>query len=170
MNFQFYVEKLFDSQEFQKFIKENSDANPCGGFFIIDRENLKNPENKNHLDYFVPSINKMFSFQMEEGVKLVPVESFGEKAPGKISMNYNFDFEDVEDLIRNRMKTEEIDKKIQKILLSLQSKQGKDFLVGTVFISGMGIIKANIDLSEMKVVDFEKKSFFDMVKMVKKGE
>jgi hypothetical protein len=34
----------------------------------------------------------------------------------------------------------------------------------------MGIIKANIDLSEMKVVDFEKKSFFDMVKMVKKGE
>ena len=68
------------------------------------------------------------------------------------------------------MKTEEIDKKIQKILLSLQSKQGKDFLVGTVFISGMGIIKANIDLSEMKVVDFEKKSFFDMVKMVKKGE
>jgi len=167
MNFQFYVEKLFDSGEFQDFIKENADAYPCGGFFVIDRENMKNPDNKNHLDYFVPSTQKMFSFQLEEGAKLVPVENYGDK-PRKIAMNYSFDFEDIEDLIRDKMKEEVVDKKIQKILLSLQKKDGKDYLIGTVFISGMGIVKANIDLSSMKVVEFSKSSFFDMINIMKK--
>ena len=118
MNFQFYVEKLFGSDEFQSFIKENADAHPVGGFFVIDRENMKNPDNKSHLDYFAPSIKKMFSFQMGDGIKMVPVESFGDKAPEKVGVNYDFDFEEIEDLIRAEMKDQGIDKKLQKILLS----------------------------------------------------
>ncbi|MBT3405271.1 hypothetical protein HN832_04825 [archaeon] len=165
MNIQFYVEKLFEGKEFVDFQKENSDAYPCGGFFVIDFENLKKPDNKNHLDYFVPSINKMFSFQLEEGVSKVPVENFGEKAPEKIKLNYDFEFEKIENLILEKMGKENIKNQIQKILLSLQAKDGKDFLVGTVFLSGMGILKLVVDIGEMKITEFEKKSFFDMLKI-----
>jgi len=63
--------------------------------------------------------------------------------------------------------------KIQKILLSLQKIDKKDFLIGTVFISGLGMIKVKIDLDlehrsvypnvqnfGAKIVEFEKKIFF----------
>ena len=45
-----------------------------------------------------------------------------------------------------------------------KSSNRKDFLIGTVFISGLGMIKINIDISEMKIIVFETKSFFDFMK------
>jgi hypothetical protein len=63
---------------------------------------------------------------------------------------------------------EKIKKNILKLLFSLQNIDGKDFLIGTVFISGLGLLKCEIDIQEKKVVDFEKKSFFDMMKIVRK--
>ena len=59
MNFQFYIEKLHNSEDFKKFMKENLDAYLCSGFFIIDFENPKNPDNKSHLDFYIPSKNEM---------------------------------------------------------------------------------------------------------------
>jgi hypothetical protein len=35
----------------------------------------------------------------------------------------------------------------------------KDFLIGTVFILSLGMIKINIDISEMKITSFEKNLF-----------
>ena len=68
------------------------------------------------------------------------------------------------------MATRGITNKIQKMLFSLQHKDLKDYLIGTIFISNFGMIKVNIDITDMKVILFEKKSFFDMLKIVKKGE
>ena len=51
MNFQFYVEKLKSFEKFEKFIKENSDAFCCSGFFIIDTEGK---DNQQHFDYYLP--------------------------------------------------------------------------------------------------------------------
>lgn len=168
MNFQFYVEKLFDSEEFQKFIKENKDAYPCGGFFVNDLENLKKPDNKNHIDYFIPSVGKLFSFQLEKGVEKVPVENVGGQIPEKIALNYNFDFEEIEDLIRKKMEKENIKNGIQKILLSIQNQKGKDFLVGTAFLSSMALLKLSISIPEKEIIEFEKKSFLDMFSVFKK--
>ncbi|MCX6743802.1 MAG: hypothetical protein NT116_06255 [Candidatus Parcubacteria bacterium] len=52
----------------------------------------------------------------------------------------------------------------------MQSKDKKNYLLGTIFISGLGILKVKIDLDEKKITDFEKKSFFDMMKIVKKKD
>ena len=109
MNFEFYLEKLKGSHEFKKFIKENKDAFLCSGFFIIDK---KGEEGRQNLDYFIPSSKKMFSFKLNEGVELVPVENFGdevefEKIPDKI----NLDFEEIEKLIEGKM----FDEKIKKL-------------------------------------------------------
>ncbi len=121
----------------------------------------------------------------------IPVEQIGDNPKEgqvvleKISDNIDFDFEEIEKMIVDKMKEQEIKSKIQKILLSLQkintlkgtpnraqepAKQAskKDFLVGTIFISGLGMIKIKIDLEEKNIVEFEKKSFFDMMKIVRK--
>lgn len=164
MNLQFYLEKLKSSEEYKKFIKENPDAYLCSGFFVIDK--IEN-DNKVHFDFYVPNTKKMFSFQLENDVRLVPIELFDDRVPEKIVIDYDFEFGEIERIVERRMQEEGIDKKIQKILLSLQKIDGKNFLIGTVFISGLGIIKVNIDVSEMKIVLFEKKSFFDMVRRVK---
>jgi hypothetical protein len=165
MNFQFYLEKLFDSEHFQKFIKENKDAYPVSGFFVIDKEGK---DNQQHLDYFVPSTNKLFSFQLEKECELMPMDKLEDNfKSGKLAANYNFDFNDVESLIQKEMAAKGVTNKIQKMLFSLQHKDSKDYLIGTVFISGFGIIKINIDITDMKVILFEKKSFFDMLRITK---
>lgn len=165
MNFQFYLEKLFDSKEFQEFIKENKDAYPCSGFFVIDKEGK---DNKQHFDYFIPSTKKIFSFKLESGGEKVPVEILEKFVPTKISLNYNFDFKDIEEKIEEKMKEEGIKNKLQKMLFSLQKVKGKELLIGTVFISMMGMLKVHIEISTMKIIEFEKKSFFDIVKVGKK--
>jgi hypothetical protein len=168
MNFQFYFEKLIESQDFKKFVNENKDAFFCSGFFIVDK---KGKENKQNIDYFAPSLNKMFSFKINEDVEMMPVENFGEDfKPEKISDNINFDFVEIEDMIQDRMEKDKIKNKIEKLLLSLQAKDKKNYILGTIFISSLGILKVRIDLDEKKILDFEKKSFFDMMKVVKKGD
>jgi hypothetical protein len=168
MNFQFYFEKLLESSDFKKFIKDNKDSFLCSAFFIIDR---KSSDNKQNIDYYVPSTNKMYGFKIENKVEMIPIENFGENfVPTKIPDNVNFDFDEIYDLVQDRMEKEKIKNKIEKLLLSVQAKDKKTYILGTIFISSLGILKVRIDLDEKKIIDFEKKSFFDMMKIVKKGE
>lgn len=167
MNFQFYLEKLLSSRSFQEFIKENKEAYPCSVFFVID---LEGKDNKQHFDYFIPSEKKMFSFKLESGGEKAPVEMIDERTPEKLSLNYNFDFKDIEKIILEEMEKREIKNKIQKMLFSLQKVDNKDLLIGTIFISMMGILSIHIDAIEKKIILFEKKSFLDMLKITKKGD
>ena len=167
MNFQFYLEKLYASESFKKFIEENKDAYPCSCFFIVDKSGS---DNKQHFDYFIPSTKKMFSFKLEDDCAKVPVDLRDENVPTKLPSNYNFDFDEVEKLIVEEMEKRGIKNKIQKMLWSLQHKDGKNYLLGTVFISMMGLLKVSVDVTDMKIIDFEKKSFMDMLKVSKKEE
>ena len=163
MNFQFYLEKIKASEEYKNFIKENPDAFLCSGFFVVDKNGK---DNKTHFDYWANG--KMFSFQLEGGIQLVPIETINNTlSPEKISEKIDFNLEEVERMITEKIEEEMIKNKVQKILLSLQSKNQKSFLIGTVFLSMLGILKVNIDISKGKIVLFEKKSMFDIVRRVK---
>lgn len=167
MNLQFYVEKLKFSKEFKNFIKENPDSYSCSGFFTIDKEGK---DNQRHIDFYNPKNKQMFSFKMDSGkadIELVPTEMNIPKTPEKLSLDIDFDFNEIESLILKEMEKNEVKAKIQKILVSLQNLEEKIFLVCTVFISGFGLLKVIIDLKQMRVTEFEKKSFFDIVKRVK---
>lgn len=169
MNIQFYIEKLHNSKEFKEFIKENPEAFACSGFFVVDKEEDKNKrDNKFHFDYYIPDKKEMFSFKLEKGVEKALVERFDKKKPEEISIKLDFDLEELEKIILKKMEKEKIQNKIQKIIFSLQKLKGKDFLVGTVFITGLGMIRINIDLKTMKITLFEKKSFFDLMKIKRK--
>lgn len=169
MNFQFYLEKLFASREFEKFRNENPKAFLCSGFFSIDK---KGEDNQQHLDYFNPETKKMFSFKFKEGiVEVVPVEDYGVDVKiDEVSDNLDFDFGEIERKIEEKILGENVNKKVEKILLSLQNKDAMNFLIGTVFLSGLRMVKITINLDDGKIEDFENKSFFDMLKIVKKGD
>ena len=167
MNSHFLLEKLESSDEFKKFKKENKDSFLCSGFFIIDLES-KTSENKYHFDFYIPESKKTFSFQLEDGVKLIELERFEENILKEVSMKDNFDFDEIKEMILKEMTEKKINNKVQKMIFSLQNQEGKDMLFGTIILSGLGILKMTFDISEKKLDDFEKKSFFDMMKIVKK--
>ncbi len=73
-------------------------------------------------------------------------------------------------MIVDKMQEENIRKDIQKILWSLQRLDEGDFLIGTIFISGLGMVRVKINLKDNKLVDFEKKSLFDIVKVFKNSK
>ncbi len=165
MNSQFLLEKLKNSKEYQEFIKENPDSYLCSGFFAIDFENEAG--NQYHFDFFVPESGKSFSFEMETEIKLIPLERYGQVLE-KLDMKNHFDFDWIEKIISAEMEMQKVRNKIQKMIFSLQNAKGKDMLLGTIFVSGFGIVKANIDLGEKRVTDFEKKSFWDMLNVLRK--
>jgi hypothetical protein len=168
MNFQFYLEKLFDSDEFNKFIKENKEAFLCSGFFTLD---LTGSDNQQHLDYWVPSTEKLYSFKINESpIVMIEAETQPDFSPTKIKDNIDFTMEEIKKAVEKKAIEKEIKNEIQKIILSLQSKDGKDYLLGTVFLSGLGMIKLVLDVDEKKIIEFEKRSFFDMMHVMGKKE
>ncbi len=164
MNFQFYVEKLFDSDEFRKFANSKKDAVMCGGFLALDRDDPKNSKNEVHIDYFVPSEKKIYSFKMNDGVSLVPQENFDGRVPEKVKDNVDFAFDEIEQMVNDKLIEKEIKNSVKKFVLSLQSVNKNMFLIGTIFLSNMALAKVQIDLEKMNVDELEKKSFFDMLK------
>ena len=164
MNFQFYLEKLYSSNIFKNFMRENPKAYMCSGFFTIDKEG---EDNQRHIDFYIPDTKKMFSFRLEKKIEKIPIEAMTKKTPPEIKPGFDFNFEDVEEMIIDEMKKQDIKNKLQKIIFSLQNINGKNFLVCTVFISLLGLLKVHIDLKEKKIILFEKKSFFDLMKRVK---
>jgi hypothetical protein len=167
MNSQFLLEKLESSDEYKKFISENEDAYLCSGFFVVDLAE-ENPENKFHFDFYVPSTKKTFSFELESGIKLVELERNEGKILEKVSMKNHFDLDKLKEKILIEMELKKITNKIQKLIFSLQNVDKKDVLIGTIFLSGLGLIKVDVDLAENIFTDFEKKSLFDMMKFMKK--
>ncbi|MBS3084867.1 hypothetical protein J4411_03060 [Candidatus Pacearchaeota archaeon] len=166
MNFRFYYEKLVDSEEYKNFIKKNPKAYPCSCLFILDREH-SGEGNKVHFDFWLPLEKKMNSFRVDGKVEFMDVENFDSRPFEEISTEHDFNLEDYEEMILNRMGEEGISGKIQKLLFSLQKLKGKEFLITTGFLNNLGLIKVTISVDEKKITNFEKKSFFDMMKIVK---
>ena len=165
MNLSTHLKKLKSSEQFKRFIKENPKAFLCSGFFVIDKEGS---DNKKHFDYYIEDKKQIFSFQLEDEIKLVELETTIKETPRKLEAKNDFDFEEIEKLINEKAKQEGIKNKLQKMMFSLQEADGKEMIIGTVFLSSLGLLQLKIDLSEMKITNFEKKSFFDMVKIIKK--
>jgi hypothetical protein len=161
MNLQFYIEKLNNSEEFENFQKENPDAFLSSGFFVLDFETN---ENKSSLDFYNPKTGKMFGFQLNGGVKLIPLEMMqNSQIPLKLNADFDIDFKYIEATILKEMANQKITNKLQKIIIIFQNYENKDFVFCTVFLSGFGILKVHFD-DKRNIVLFEKKTLFDFVK------
>ncbi|MCF7910726.1 hypothetical protein K9L16_03575 [Candidatus Pacearchaeota archaeon] len=169
MNFQFYVEKLKDSEEYKKFISENPLAFLSGGFFIIDKETKDKKGEQQHLDFFIPNKKELFSFCLSESCQMSKVDLFEKNFfPEKISGDFNIDFNEIEKVLNEKISKQGIKNSVQKLLFSVQKNSGTNYAIGTIFISNLGLIKFKINLDKKQVQEFEKKSFFDLLKFKKK--
>jgi len=165
MKFQFYMEKLENSKEYKDFIKKFKDAYLCSGFLSIDKEGQ---DNRIHLDFYCPSKKELYSFSLNEGVKFSKLEILDSRVPGRISKKLNFELNDFEKLIEKELEGQNINTKIKKFLFSLQNFENKDFIIATIFISNLGLLKVNIDIKTKKIISFEKKSIKDFFKIISK--
>ncbi len=165
MNVEFYLEKLFVLPEFKEFAKKNKGVYLCSAFFVVDKEGK---DDKQHFDFYVPSDKTAFSFQfVEEGVKLTQLQDFADKVPEKVSIT-KVDFSEIENIVLEQMEKNKVKSNIQKIIISLQKINGKEMLLCTVFTSGFGLLKVNIDAEKKEVTEFDKMSFFDIMRFHKK--
>jgi hypothetical protein len=167
MKFQFYYEKLLASDEYLKFKKEHPTAFACSGFFAVDKEK-DGANDKVNFDFWLPEHKKMYSFDMMGQIEFINVENFDVRPYEPLSMNYTFDLKDVEKKIIERKEAEGIKGEMQKLLFSLQKLDGVDFLVATIFLNNMGMLKVTYDIADESIDSFEKKSFLDIFKIHKK--
>jgi len=167
MKLKFYEEKLESSDVFKEFKKENPKAYLCSAFIVVDKEGKNN---KIHLDYFIPEKKEMVSFHLSDEISKVPLETYDDKIPEKVLLNGSLSLGEIEEIIENKMKVENLTNKIQKIILSLQKINGEDILAGTVFITMLGMIKIKINAKNKNVVDFEKKSLMDIMNVLKRKD
>lgn len=170
MNFQFYVEKLKSSEKYKQFVKENKDAFPSSCFFSIGEGADKDSKERQHFDFYIPSKKEMISFALEDDFTILPMQIVEGKEILKISLNHDFDFNEIETIILKKMEKEGLKNKLQKMLLSLQNLNGKDFFTGTIFVSGLGLISITFDIEKRELIDFKKRSLFDMMSLFGKGK
>ena len=168
MNLQFYVEKLKASKTYKEFVKQTPDAFPCSGFFVIDKQGM---DEQQHSDFYIPGEKgKMVSFKLEKNCELEDLEFIEEKISKKLDLSIDFDFKEIEKLIEKRKEKEDIKSEIHKYLFSLQNSETGHILVGTIFISMLGMLHVKFDLDKMEVTRFEKKNFFNIMKVKRKGK
>jgi hypothetical protein len=132
MNFQFYLEKLFNSEEYVNFKKEFSDAFLTSGFISVDKE--KKGQDQFHLDFYVPSANKLFSFKLEDGVVKVPIETLEQQNFFEISDNLDFNMNEIEGMIAYEIDKQKLKKTIKNYVF-IEKKDGKNYLIFDCFFS-----------------------------------
>jgi len=160
MNFKDLLKDLNASEDFKKFKEEKKDAFLCSAFFIIDKDEKNN---KNHLDYYVPSTKETFEFKLESNFQKEKLRDF-QKVPEEIKENLDFDFEEIKKIIYKKIEEEKIKNKVQKFIFSLQSLNNKNFLIANLFLSGMILVNFRLSLENKEILEFEKKNIFDFLK------
>ena len=101
-------------------------------------------------------------------ITISPTEFFDKRVPDKLNLNKKMEIDNFEKLIVEIMEKENLKETVKKFLYSFQSVDGKNLLFATVFLSKLALLKVSIDISKMEIIDFDKKSFFDIISFVKK--
>ena len=167
MNFSSTLEKIESSEAFKNFKKAHEDAELCAGFFIIDYEQGEQA-NQQQLDYCLKN-RKIFTFLADKEITVKEAETIEgkrEKLP-KLNKEIKIDIEDIENIVKEKMKQEKISNKINKIIAVLQKHQDKQIWNLNCMLEGMGILQVHIDTESGEILKFEKRSMFDFIKRVK---
>lgn len=170
MNLQFYFEKLKESDSYKEFISENPEAYFSGAFFIYDKATQGKGDEQN-IDFYIPEKKELVSFCLSNNCQKNPIEMIDKNyIPEKISDSIDFEFVKIEELLLKEMEKNNFGGDVHKFLFSLQNLEGKNYILGSMFLPRLALVKFKIDLDEMKIIDFEKKSFFELMNIKKKKE
>ena len=166
MKFEHYMKRLEDSDEFKKFRQEHGKAYLCAGFFVLDFEQGKNMQ---QIDFCIPSSRKIATFVLDNGVKLKisdPVKL--KKKLSKLDKDAITDIDALKGIVHDEMLNRTVTGEIKKIIAVLQNDHGKKIWNLNCITGDMGIIRVHIDDASSSILEFEKASLFDFVKMIPK--
>ncbi|MBM3234323.1 hypothetical protein FJZ19_04500 [Candidatus Pacearchaeota archaeon] len=167
MKFSHYLKRVEDSGEFKKFQQEHKKAYLCAGFFVLDFEQGKN---MHQIDFLIPKSKKIATFMIDEGIKLnfspqLKAKMKLEKIEGEVKT----DLDALKGIVIDEMHNRTITQEIKKIIAVLQNDNGKKVWKLNCITADMGIIRAHIDDETSSILEMEKASLFDFIKMIPKS-
>ncbi len=164
MKIQPYLDKLNKSQKFKEFSEKNPKAYFSAGFFVLDFVDKKN---LHQIDYYNPEENKIMTFMLDGEVEMKKDDLSGKKSPEKISKEINLDLDILKGLVEDEMKNKKQTKKLNKIIATIQSNEGKLIWNLNCITSDMSVIKVHVEDESHSILKFEPINLFDVVKKLK---
>lgn len=161
MKIQPYFDKLNESKEYKDFARKFPDAFMAAGFFVIDFEN---GNNVHQLDFYVPSQKKIAAFTLDNEIAMQMLDGINEQVPQKLEPSVNVDLDALQGIIEDEMKNRGMTEEIKKMIAILQNINCKKIWSISCVLSGMHIMKANIEDESKSILEMEKKSILDFVK------
>jgi len=163
-----YVEKLNSSEEYKKFMSENSDAFMVAGFFIIDFES---GNNLHQIDYYVPSTKEVAAFTLDDEIKVQSLKLMNDKAvPEKLDSEIKIDLDELKGIIQDEMKNRKMTEELRKMIAIIQNIKGKKVWNINCVLSGMEVLKAHVEDDSKTVLSMDKISIMDIVKKIPKEQ
>ena len=169
------LKKIETSEKFKNFKSNNSDAELCAGFFILD---FLGRDNKYSLDYKLRE--KIFTFNlMEDNSVTIQEDKLIDIPPGsenkqiinleKIKPGVVIDLNELKTIAELKAIDNGIRSRIQKIIAILQTYKGEETKNKktqvwnlTCILDSLIILHVIIDSKTGKVLKFEKSSLSDM--------
>jgi len=164
MKLQPYVKKLNNSPQYKDFVKKNSGAFMMAGFFVIDFEA---GNNIHQIDFYVPKEKKVAAFTLDGQVTMQMLNlAVKSKVPEKLEMKNNIDLDELHGILEDEMKNRNITEEIKKMIAVLHKIDGKEIWNINCVLSGMEVLRANVEDASKTVLKMEKTSIMDLMKMV----
>jgi len=158
-----YIEKLNSSGEYKKFVDKYKDAYLAAGFFIIDFEQ---GNNIHQIDYYIPSEKKIGAFTLDNQVVLQMMEVLNEAKPEKLDIKTKIDLEALKGIVQDEMRNRGITEEIKKMIAIIQNIKGKKTWTVSCILSGMEILKANVEDKSETILRMERTSITDIIRKV----
>jgi hypothetical protein len=170
MKFEHYLKRVEESPEFKKFREEHKKAYLCAGFFVLDFENKKDIH---QIDFLIPGKKKIATFTLQDGVQLKISEPM-KKTKNKLEKlelkeETKTDIDALKGIVHDEMMNRTVTGEIKKIIAVLQNKDDRKIWNLNCITGDMGILKVHIDDHSSSVLEFEKASLFDFMKMIPKS-
>lgn len=167
MIFKQTFETIQNSKIFQKFIKENPDAELVAGFFILD---FLSNDTKKSLDYKVE--DKIFTFDLNNKNEIIMKEDKlidNPKFPKleKINSEIKVEVDEIKSIVGTKALDEGISSKFQKVIAVLQLHEGKQIWNLTCMLEGLIVLHVLIDSEIGEILKFERKNMMDFIKRTK---
>lgn len=160
MKLSHFVKRVEKSSEYKKFRNKNPHAYLCAGFFVIDYELGKNQE---QIDYFLND-NKVATFMLEKPVKMKISQAALTKKAGELKGDTRLDLEQLKGIIHDEMENQTITEEIKKIIAVIQVIDGKKTWILNCVLSGLNLLKVNIDDKTGNILRFEKANLMDFIR------
>ena len=164
-----HVKKVMGSAVFKDFMKEDPKAYLCSLFCV---RAFNGEADETQVDFYSPGKKEIISFKLEKGIERIPVNKKAETlthkkfVPKPLEADIKMDADKLGPTLLDEMHNRGMTYEVTKLLAFLTIVDGEAVWNCTGFLKGLGLIQAHIEDSSGTVLFMDKKSFFDLMRVV----